>query len=200
MFMIETLRYSNQLRGGEGAARWWKLQRSDTKPREARRQVTIPSRMRSGTLWVDVCIHNMSSRGLLVASEHPPRPGDYVDIRRGSRIIIGRVVWRKGRFFGVRAQDVLDVDGFVSEPRLASRPSADRARADAKPDRRLADRVTTDADLAHRLERSRHRASAMQFILIAAGASAIAGLLATAVYDVLARPFTTIAATLSPDK
>lgn len=168
-----------------------------TTPREARRVVTIPSRMQSGVAWVDVCIHNASSRGLMVATEIPPPQGSYVDIRRGSQVIIGRVVWRKGRFFGIRCQDRLDVDGLIAEPRLAGLPSAAKIRAESMADRRSSDRASSDATVARRLERSRQLSSAFQFGLLALGAAAASGILATEVYRLLASPFTQIAANLA---
>ena len=124
-------------------------------------------------------------------------PGSYVDIRRGSRVIIGRVVWRKGRFFGVKAQDRLDIDGLIDEPRLAGRPRTDARKADSTTERRAGDRMAADAAIARRLERSRHLSSAFQFVLIVAGGAAVAGFVATQVYAVLAAPFSIISSKLA---
>lgn len=155
--------------------------------REPRISVWIPSRMQAGAVWVDVCIHNISSRGLLVQAEQPPEPGTYIDIRRGTQIIIGRAVWRKDRYFGVRAQERLNVDSIINEPRLTSRPAV--ACADgAKPERRAPARATTQADVAARLESSKRFASAFQFGLILAGCGAAAIFCAYEVRQVLSRP------------
>ena len=163
------------------------------KPREARREVHIPSRMRSREEWIDVCIRNISSRGLLVECSSPPSRGSYVDIRRGSQVIIGRVVWSKAGRFGVRTQDRLDIDAIINEPRLAQRPIRPTAS-----ERRNRSRAGADADITSRLERNRWRSSIMQFVLIVVGVIAASALIATAVHDVLASPLAAIERALSP--
>lgn len=105
------------------------------KPREPRRKVLIPSRMNVDGVWVDVCIHNISSRGLLAKTERPPVPGTYVEIRRGTQIIIGRAVWRSGAHFGIRCQERLNVQVIINEPRLTSKPTIAKAET-GEPDRR----------------------------------------------------------------
>ena len=84
--------------------------------------VLIPARMHVGPSWIEVVIHNLSSGGALVASDEAPDRGTYVEIRRGRQTIIGRVVWRKDRFFGIQAQGRLDIAAIINEPRLPSRP------------------------------------------------------------------------------
>ena len=58
------------------------------KAREARRQVLIACRMKSATGWGDVCIHNISSRGMMIASDAALFPGAYIEIRRGQQTVI----------------------------------------------------------------------------------------------------------------
>ena len=53
------------------------------KNREARRQVLIPCRIKSVRGWGDACIHNVSSRGMMIACDDPLAPGEYLDLRRG---------------------------------------------------------------------------------------------------------------------
>lgn len=165
------------------------------RPRETRIPVHIPSRMRSGAEWMDACIRNVSSRGLLLESENPPAPGTYVDLRRGSQIVIGRVVWRKDRLFGVRAQDRIEIDALLNEPRLA-RPAA-KPETTAKPERRSKSRADTDRDVARQLERSRQLSSAIQFAFIAVAGISASSIIAAEAYKVLIQPIAKIDAALS---
>lgn len=93
-------------------------------PREYRHPVIIEARMRSGGGWVTVCIRNISEHGLMGQTGTPPAPGTYVEIHRGAYTIIGRTVWSRGRKFGVRTQNALDVEGIISHPIPADRGSA----------------------------------------------------------------------------
>lgn len=166
------------------------------KPREPRKSVWIPSRMQADRVWVDVCIHNISSRGLLVQTEQPPQPGTYIDIRRGTQIIIGRAVWRRDKFFGVRTQERLNIDSIINEPRLTSRPTVASADADG-PERRTPARAITQADIAARAESSRRFAAAFQFCLILAGCAAAATFCAYEVKQILSAPMNAAGAAMA---
>ncbi|TCP34057.1 PilZ domain-containing protein [Sphingomonas sp. BK235] len=167
---------------------------SGFRPREERITVLIPSRMRLGAKWVDVVIHNVSSRGLMGGCDEPPTTGSYVEIRRGTIVIVGRVQWAKGRFFGVKSQDRLSVKALVDEPRLASRPPQ---KTDDAGERRAERRLTQEAQLARKVERSRAFASAFQFLMIAAAGITLAVIAAQGVYGVLSRPADAINAALA---
>lgn len=54
------------------------------KPRELRRKVLISARMRTGASWGDVCLLNLSSRGVLAQAAVPPPKGAYIEVRRGT--------------------------------------------------------------------------------------------------------------------
>lgn len=86
------------------------------KARELRRKVLIRARMRAVATWSDVCILNISSRGMALQSARPPARGTYVEIRRGPHVIIACVIWSKHHRFGIRSQDVLFIDTIVAEP------------------------------------------------------------------------------------
>lgn len=155
------------------------------RPREPRIAVIVPARMRLGTQWVDVVIHNVSSRGLMAGCDQPPATGSYVELRRGTLVIVGRVVWAKNRFFGLRAQDRLSAKALVEEPRLASRPdAAERAGAD----RRSTTRLEHEQRLARQMERSRAFAAAFQFVLLVGTIAVVGWLAASTVCDMLGRP------------
>ena len=158
------------------------------KQREPRRKVMLRARMRHGADWGDVLIHNMSSRGLLAAAETPCPRGTVIEIRRIHHVIIGRVVWQKGAYFGVRTQDRIDIDGIV-----AAKPPVDKP-APAGDDRRAADRPS--ASIAEREARSRHLARMVQFAVMIAVVGTAALLMASEIGSVLSRPFATIGATL----
>ncbi|NML91270.1 PilZ domain-containing protein [Sphingobium sp. TB-6] len=161
------------------------------KPRETRHPVLIPARMHVGASWIEVVIHNLSSGGALVASDEAPDRGTYVEIRRGRQTIIGRVVWRKNRFFGIQAQDRIDIAVIINEPRLASRPrSANDPESSCE--RRARPRMEADARIARQLESSRRWSAAFQFGVFLVLALIAAGFAATELYDVLSRPFSEV--------
>lgn len=157
---------------------------SGLRPRETRVKVVVPCRLNVSGSWSDACIHNVSSRGLLVAAAtSAPSVGSYVDIRRGSLVMIGRVMWRKDRYFGVRTQDKVTADVLVAEPRGRRKTVRDGSKP-SPIDRAL----IHEGNVARRLERSRAFASAFQgALLIGAGCSA-ALFVATEVYQALASP------------
>lgn len=163
------------------------------RPREARIPVMIASRMRADGRWCDVRIHNISSRGMLLAADEAPGVGAYVEIRRGTQIIIGRVMWAKDRYFGLRSQEKLPVQAIIAEPRLTSRPhvaKADGAATDGAKagERRSGDRLAAENRAAHQAERSRALASMIQFGALACAGLGIAGWAASAVHGLLSAP------------
>ncbi|HJO65737.1 hypothetical protein [Sphingomonas sanguinis] len=155
------------------------------KNREARRQVLIPCRMKSVRGWGDACIHNISSRGMMLACDDPLEPGEYVDIRRGRQVVIGRVIWRRDRFSGIRTQDVISADVLVNEPRLEGRPAQREADGDRRDPRQ---RLVSEIDAARRMERSRSISSALQFGAIGLFGLAAAATIAVQVGHMLTDP------------
>jgi hypothetical protein len=115
----------------------------------------IGARMRLGVRWSDVCILNLSSRGLMARSADVPQPGSYVEMRRGRHIIVARVVWTDDQRFGAMTQDVLPLDQIVHEPESASAV----ATGTSPPERRQTARRAT----AVRHERTRQISRAMEF-------------------------------------
>src|SRR5215207_5146891 len=86
------------------------------KPREPRRKVLITARMRVTASWHDVCIVNISSRGMQLQGGRQPERGAYVEVRRGPHVIIGCVAWADRHRFGIRAQDVIFIDAVIADP------------------------------------------------------------------------------------
>jgi len=154
--------------------------------------VLVRARMRAGSDWGDVVIHNMSSRGLLATSDPICRPGTVVEIRRIHHVVIGRVVWQKGPYFGVRTQDPIDIQGIVTAQPPAHKPQRSDAGDD---DRRAVRRVPA----AEREAQSRRFASAFQFVVLIVAVGAAALFAAQEVGSVLSRPFAAVSAALDGD-
>jgi Flp pilus assembly pilin Flp len=148
----------------------------------------INARMRNGSKWSDLSILNMSSRGLMGRSPEAPKPGSYVEVRRGQHVIVARVVWTDEQLFGVSTQDVLPIDDILEGRCDSTKPEAGSA---AIPERRHHRRAATLP--TH--ERSRQLARMVEFSFILALGSSVAVAAAATVQDALATPFATIAAT-----
>ena len=88
--------------------------RSALRPRELRRRVLLPARLRDGSRWADACILNLSSRGMLIHAPRAAQEGPYIELKRGDRIIRGRIVWRDGSRVGVEVEDRLPVEEIMS--------------------------------------------------------------------------------------
>ena len=152
--------------------------------------VAVKCRMQSEGAWGDVCIHSVCARDLIASSGQPPSRGSYVDIRRGTLVIIGHVTWIDGWRFGIRTQDTVSAAALVAEPVLRKRPSGNKLA----PDRRSPTRAETERRTRHRVEQNRVFASAFQFVCVVVAGVSFAAFAAVQVYHVLARPFDTAAA------
>ena len=87
---------------------------SRQRPRELRRRVLVPARLRHGSSWSDACILNVSSRGLMIHTGRPISHGSKVEVRRGDHVIVARVVWRDGGRAGLRTEDRVPVEDIVT--------------------------------------------------------------------------------------
>ena len=84
------------------------------RPRELRRRVVLPARLRAGAQWSDACILNISSRGLMIQSGRAGPAGSRVELRRGDHVIVARVVWREGARAGLASDERLPVEEIMS--------------------------------------------------------------------------------------
>lgn len=151
----------------------------------------IPARMRNDGMWGDVCIRNISSRGMLVQAANPPPRGTYIEIFKARHVIVGRVMWRKDRRFGIHTRERIDVSAFVDDAAVAKTaggPATERRK----------DNRRTAAEAAQRIERSRRISAAFQFACVAACGFAAAFLTASAVRETLATPLEAISSRLPP--
>lgn len=165
--------------------------------REPRTSVLVPCRVKREAGWSDACIHNVSSRGLLLGIDNAPNPGSYLEIRRGTLVIIGRVMWRQQGFVGIRTQDKVSAPALVNEPRGlgAKRPGQPTNEARGG-ERRSTARLTAEGRTARRIERNRHRAQVFQFVALAGAGAAAAAFAAVHVRQALDHPFAAVGAAL----
>lgn len=139
--------------------------------------------MRVGASWSDVRIRNMSSRGLLVEAASPPARGTYVEIRRGTRVIVARSVWVGDDRCGLRTQDRLSIDEFNNESTDVGAQMVDSALADSGVERRSPSRaITTQHDQSRMLSRIG------EFAAIASIGGFLAYLAAATLQETFARP------------
>jgi Flp pilus assembly pilin Flp len=132
--------------------------------RAPRHKVLIRARMRAGGPQTEVCIRDVSARGMLIQADHAPARRSYVEIIVNGQAIAGRVIWAKDRRFGVATREQIDMAA-VQRGARAALVAAERPRL---PGTRAA-----RADARHSFERSRRVATALQFgFLVAAGAAA----------------------------
>lgn len=161
--------------------------------REPRRKVMLNARMRVAATWNDVCILNISTRGLLVQAAEPPARGTYLDLHRGQYAMVGRVVWVEDHRFGVRTQDALPVDEIIhpGDPSIAQLAAA------------VATEAALDRRASPRAARARHEASRMlsrsiEFAVVALFGAAVGVTAFSSVGQALGRPLAQLSATLSP--
>ena len=162
------------------------------KPRSPRQKVLIKARIRVGAVWSDACILDISKRGLMAQSDSPPPAGAYLELKRGARIIIGRVMWSKERRFGISTQDPLDVEAIIGQPDGGAGPNADRPVAAAAVDQHAAARAHERA-----LQRSRQWSRAFEFLCVALLGLSGCVIVFGAVEKLFARPLAIVAQGLS---
>ena len=158
---------------------------SKHKPRELRRRVVLPARLRLDSVWSEACILNISSRGLMVQMSQLAEEGCLVELRRGEHAILARVVWRNGSRAGLRAEERLPVEDILT---LSQAPALQLTAANGKfAERRKRPRTRQD---------SRMKARAIEFAGVAfiAASLGVAGFIM--VEAALARPLAMVEAAL----
>ncbi|MET0180518.1 MAG: PilZ domain-containing protein [Novosphingobium sp.] len=153
------------------------------KLREPRRRVYVQARMLAGDRWSDVTIQNVSRRGLMAYCSPAPARGDYVELRSGRQVIVGRVAWSTGGTFGLRAQDDIDIDQLTGKTPGPAYSGVERRSAP-----RTAARPKPKAPPDEAFERSRRIASLLNYVVFAMLAVGAAILLLTAVHSTLSDP------------
>jgi hypothetical protein len=152
------------------------------KPRELRRRVVVPARLRHGASWSDACILNVSSRGLMIHTGRPISRGTEVEIRRGDHIIVARVMWREGARAGLKAQERVPIEEIVTlgrSPAFQLTAAGGERRKHPRPE-----------------QRSRMRGRSVEFGGVLVIAASLAGAGVTMVQSAFARPLAAVAAAL----
>jgi len=98
-------------------------------PRESRREVVIPAQMRSKGGWSDVTIRNISPHGMMLLAPFPPRPGTFVEVRRASLALVGKVVWVKGKALGIKLIERLNFNALLRAANEGPAASPNRTAA-----------------------------------------------------------------------
>ena len=140
--------------------------------------------MRAGGAQVDVCIRDISSRGMLIQAGAPPPRGTYVEILRPGCSVTGRVVWAKHHKFGIEAQDKIRIT-VVLERRSLARPGGGSAPLNQADPVRLSRRP----DPAQQAALARVRGAALQYAAIGGAVTLAALLLGVALYRGLSQTF-----------
>ena len=153
------------------------------KAREDRRKVLIRAGMRAGGPRMDVCIRDISSRGLLIQAAAPPPRGTYVELSCADQLIVGRVIWSKERRFGVESRDRVNVRALAGGAPAAEAPQ----RREIRPAPAAA-RAAGSGDRAF--------AHAMEYAVIAVFAAALVAALGVTAFETLSRPLENVAAHL----
>ena len=162
------------------------------RPREPRTSVRISVRLASDDGWGDAEVRNVSSGGLMAVSSQPPRRGSYVELRRDSYSIVGRVVWSSGTSFGVQAQQKVSLPDLV-RPRVRPTAEGKERRAEAREPVRHAGSRKSPQEIA---DASARQARAFDFAILVATALAFAFLLADQAAGMLSAPLDEVERTL----
>jgi len=152
------------------------------RPRELRRRVVVPARLRHGVSWSDACILNVSSRGLMIHTGRPLARGAQIELRRGDHVIVARVVWREGGRAGLRCEERVPIEDIVTlghSPALQLTAANGERRKKARPE-----------------DRSRLQGRAIEFVGVLVVAASLAGAGFTMVEAAFARPLAAVTAAL----
>lgn len=164
------------------------------KPREPRRKIYVPARANVDQRWINVNVLDVSSRGFNLQTASAPPSGSYIELHRGNRSFIARVVWTSEQRFGVRTQDAVTAEAFVN-PAAADPQAKPDADGTAQVERRT--RARREEGLTQRLERSRTRAKAMEYGWVVAFGAIGAMIVIAMIQQSLGRPLAQLASALN---
>lgn len=153
------------------------------KQREERVPAHVPARLRGKAGWTDATITNLSEHGLCFVSPGRHERGHYLELRRGSHVIVARVMWSSEGRCGALSQDALPVFDIIND-----RPAARRKFGLAVVERRQ--------DRTRMPGWQRQLGQRMQFAVLGIVGLFIAIGIAQAVYSTLAVPFEAVRAAM----
>lgn len=88
---------------------------SHEKPRvETRTKALIRASLMDGGRERDICILDVSTRGLLATTASPPARGEFVELLVGRHKMVGHVKWAGERRFGVSLRERISVAALVA--------------------------------------------------------------------------------------
>ena len=151
------------------------------KARPPRKQVRLHGRLRQEYDWLDISIRDLSNRGLMAEADDPPGRGHYIEIRRYNQVLIGRVVWKSGRKFGVLLAENIDMQAIIEGS--SGNSTNDRRNYQSRP--------VPCSDwqwLGHTFER----------VAVTAMGVALCAMLVFAIFDFVSTPASAISAALAP--
>lgn len=83
----------------------------DMKNREFRKATMIAARLRTDGGWTDATIRNISSHGaMLQLVGRAPCRGSYVELRRDTLVVVGRIMWSTANRCGINTRERIDVN------------------------------------------------------------------------------------------
>ena len=168
------------------------------KAREPRLKCVIKARMRLDGVWRDVCIRNISSRGMLIQATSAPPRGTYVEVYRGRHVIVARVAWSKDHRFGVQTQERLNISSVLQEPDLSGASYKETLKTQPSYERRSRPRPS-QPDLRWSAERSRFMSKALDFACVVVVGASSAAIVFDAVTTTLNKPIAAVTAELAPE-
>lgn len=148
--------------------------RQECKRRDERYRVLIRATMRAGGRPVDVCIRDVSLRGLCVVTARPPARGTVVELSGPTAPIVGEVIWASERRFGIA------VGGRIDLPQLLAQRSNDAAPHEVVP---LPAYAQAPLRKPRSADENRSVGQAMQFFFMATLVIAAAALIGAFVYE-----------------
>jgi hypothetical protein len=154
------------------------------KQREPRHNVVVPARIRAAQGWADATILNLSNRGLMFRSTLRHERGGYLELRRGSHVIVARVMWSDGLRHGARAQGIIPVADIILDKPVLS-------RAEGKVERRALPRP------AARAENSRQHGRQIEFVITGIAVACATLLAANLTFAAFKAPLAEVATALA---
>jgi PilZ domain len=80
------------------------------KPRvEPRVRAMVPARLRDDLGERDVCLIDISTRGVLATTEFPPKRGEFIELQVGQNRLAGQVKWVAKHRFGMSLRERVSV-------------------------------------------------------------------------------------------
>ena len=76
---------------------------------EPRTRAVVRARMRDSQSEREICVIDISTRGMLATAARPPKRGDFIELTIGFNKLAGQVAWASERRFGVALRERVSV-------------------------------------------------------------------------------------------